>query len=241
MFSSGPKPRRIQWWGRRAIAAGLVCLLPGMAALCLTVEHKPGWYRPAVLDEHGLERARSEATAAWDQISGRVVQGRPFDVVLTDRVVNEWLAALDHHRPEVLQSLSPQLRAPAVRFLEGDVRVGAHYEANGWRAIVTVAAAPRISPDGRLCQLELTGAYVGSLPVPKALIQTSKRRNVEASKPTKIKEMNPSLFGRLDISTFRRFLPEIANRFVWPNGDRPFRIDSIMVRDGELHLRVIPL
>ena len=33
----------------------------------------------------------------------------------------------------------------------------------------------------------------------------------------------------------------IRNRFVWPNGERRFRIDSVIVDDGVLRLRLEPL
>ena len=33
----------------------------------------------------------------------------------------------------------------------------------------------------------------------------------------------------------------IGNRFVWFNGDRPFRIESVRIDDGQLRLRIEPL
>ena len=55
----------------------------------LTFQHKPGWYRPVLLDEAGLAHARKEAVATADWVSDRMVQGQAFEVVLTARSLNE--------------------------------------------------------------------------------------------------------------------------------------------------------
>jgi hypothetical protein len=34
---------------------------------------------------------------------------------------------------------------------------------------------------------------------------------------------------------------QLRNRFVWPNGRRPFRIGALAVTDGELRARLDPL
>src|SRR3990170_2481373 len=111
-------------------------------------QHRPGWYQPTQLGEAGIKQARAEAIELADSVGDRMVQGRPFDVVLLDRQVTEWLTALPATVPEVKQSIPQEITEPAVRFTQGQVRVGAHYERNGWRAIVNVALRLRLSEDG---------------------------------------------------------------------------------------------
>ncbi len=141
------------------LTVGLVAGLVALIALWLTFQHKPGWYRPATLDVAGIQQARSQAIATADFVGDQMVRGEPFDVVLLDRSVNEWLAALPHVWPDALDSLPPELSDLAVRFDEGEVRIGAHYAARKWQAIVSVDMLLRRSDDGRAVEIVLGGAH----------------------------------------------------------------------------------
>ena len=244
------RPKTWRRRGRRvARLAFLTVLTAGPVALVTVwfcLQHKPGWYRPAVLDDAGMQRARAGATGIVDSVSDRMVQGRPFDVVLLDRQVNEWLTALPHSWPEVQRSMPREITDPAVRFETGKVRVGAHCERGGWRAIISVGLSVRVSADGDSIETALTEAHGGSLPVPRwildMLLDSLLQRGWEARDGAE--DAPASILPGLDHvgsadDLFRGV--KVSNRFIWQNGDRPFRIDAITIEDGTLRLSLEPL
>ena len=235
---------------------GLVAGLVALIALWLTFQHKPGWYRPATLDEAGIQQARSRAIATADFVGDQMVRGEPFDVVLLDRSVNEWLAALPHVWPDARDSLPPELSDLAVRFDDGKVQIGAHYAARQWQAIVSVDMLLRPSDDGSAVEIALGGVHGGSLPVPRAILRSlldhllqSAWANRHLSCRSGSARRVPLMAGRARPTALQEVQSvdelfegvKIRNRFVWFNGDRPFRIDSIRIDGGELRLRIEPL
>ncbi len=86
----------------------------------------------------------------------------------------------------------------------------------------------------------------GSLPVPRAILRRLLDpllrgvRDASSRSADPAGEFSPNLgdVGSID-DLFRGV--KIRNRFVWGNGDRPFRIDSFTIDDGELRLSIEPL
>ena len=233
---------------RRGCIASAILAPVALIGTWLAFQHKPAWYQPVWLDEEGYQFARRDAVATADAISDQIVQGKAFEVLLTDRSVNEWLAALPRVSPEARRALPPELHDPAVRFTDERIRVGAHYEKSGWQAIVSVDLALRVSPDGINLTIALAAVRGGSLPVPRAiverllgpLLERAHRRHrdhddADADSPwgTTLHDLRSTdqLFNGVTI----------RNRFVWPNGRRPFRIESIRITNGELRCRLQPL
>ena len=159
---------------RRLIRLGLgIALIVGLAALIalwLAFQHKPGWYQPPVVNEVMLQRARTTSAATADRVSQQIVDGEAFHVTLTDESVNEWLAALPHLWPDARRSIPPEISDVAVGFKRGRIHVGGLYAKDDWRAILNVALAVAISPDGREVTLTLTDVQGGSLPVPRMIV-----------------------------------------------------------------------
>ncbi len=222
----------------------LVLAIGGVACVWLMIHHRPGWYQPISLDEAGLKRTRADAATTADDISDRIVHGEPFDLVLHDRAVTEWLVTLVEHAPERARDLPPELSELAVRFDDGLVRIGVLLAKDGRRAILGAAVTAELSDDGRDITIALSGVRAGSLPLPRAGL-------VEVIGPIleEAKALDPEDVGSPVDSALRRLesIDElfdgigVRNRFIWPNGERPFRIDSIEIEDGELKLRIEPL
>jgi hypothetical protein len=199
------------------------------------------------LDEQGYHFARRDAVATADSISDQLVQGKEFDLVLTDRSVNEWLAASPLIWPEAKQALPDELRDPAIRFAEDSIRFAAHFDKNGWQAIVSVDLFVRVSDDGTSVTVALAGARGGSLPVPRTIIErllepliehtrsSGKNHDADATSPWDAAVKSVRSVDQLFSGVTAR------NRFVWPNGKRLFRIASIRATNGELHIRLQPL
>lgn len=238
---------------RRGIAAALVtgpCLL---VVLWLMFQHKPSWYRPATLDEAGLERARGEATGVADDVSDRIVQGEPFDLVLRDRAVNEWLAGLEGIWPDAQHVIPPELSNLATRFDGDRVRLGALCAGGRVRVILNAAFSVRVSDDGRNVAIALTGARSGSLPIPRAVLDRMLNPLLSQQHSRDVRSRTAAASGKAQPTPLESSLDDVRsvddlfegvkvrNRFIWPNGDRPFRIDSIKIDNGELHLRIEPL
>ncbi len=232
---------------RRAALFGAILAPVTFVGLWLAFQHKPAWYQPVHLDEQGYHLARRDAVATADSISDQLVQGKEFELVLTDRSVNGWLAALPSIWPEAKQTLPDELRDPAVRFTEDHIRFAAHFDKNGWQAIVSVDLFVRVSDDGTNVTVALAGARGGSLPVPRTIIErllrplieharsSGKNHDADATSPWDAAVKSVRSVDQLFTGVTSR------NRFVWPNGKRPFRIASIRVTDGELHIRLQPL
>ena len=232
---------------RRVVLLGAIFTPILMVGLWLAFQHKPAWYQPAFLDENGCQLARLDALAMADSISDQLVQGREFELVLTDRSINQWLATMPQIWPEWKQTLPEELRDPAVQFAEDRVRLAAHYEKNGWQAIVSVDLFVRVNVDGTKVTISLAGARGGSLPVPRAVIErllqpliahasvSSENHALEATSPWDATVNSVHSVDQLFAGVNTR------NHFLWPNGKRRFRIASIRANNGELRIRLQPL
>lgn len=220
-----------------------------LSALWLAFHHKPGWYQPANLDEAGAQRARSQAVGVADFVSDRMVEGEEFDVLLHDRSINEWLAAWLRDWPDGRDALPPELSDPAIHFDAGRIRVAAYFATGGWRAIVSVALTLGLTVDGSAVEIRLSGAQGGSLPVPRVILEDVLDHLLQGARAGgDAGRDSPSTTGLLaSIMREVRSVDElfegvrIRNRFVWFNGERPFRIESLTIDDGNLRLRVRPL
>ncbi len=232
---------------RRAALLGAILSPVTFVGLWLAFQHKPEWYQPVRLDDPDYQLARREAVATADSISDQLVQGKEFDLVLTDRSVNEWLAALPSIWPEAKQALPDELRDPAVRFAENRIRFAAHFDKNGWQAIVSVDLFVRVSDDGTSVTVALAGARGGSLPLPRAVIERLLRPLIEHSRSSgKNHDANATSPWDAAVRSVRSVDQlftgvNTRNRFVWPNGKRPFRIEWIRATNGELRIRLQPL
>lgn len=212
----------------------------------MAFQYKPGWYRPVVLDHAGIQQAERQAVAVADDVGDQMVEGRPFDVVLQDRSVNEWLAALPHVWPEARDALPPELTEPVVNFEDGCVKVGAHYAADGWRAIVSMGLTLDVSAEGSTVTITLLGARGGSLPIPRSVLhrvfdQLSRSAGSVQDEPENAGDALASALQEIESLDDLFEGVRIDNRFVWPNGDRPFRISSIQIDNARLRLHIEPL
>jgi hypothetical protein len=195
-------------------------------------QHKPEWYEPAVLSEAGIQRARGDATTLVGTISDQMVTGRTFEVALSDCRVNEWLTALPTSLPELRRSFARGISEPAIRFDPGRLRLGALWQSGGWRAILSLSLCVDVSEDGESIDVTLARAQGGSLPLPRRTVDklvSRLLRDVSARA-----EVHASLYDL-------RCGVQLRNRFVWGNGDRPFRLERIKIGSGELRLRIEPL
>ncbi|MBU0717597.1 MAG: hypothetical protein KJ749_05050 [Planctomycetes bacterium] len=235
--------RSLRWRGFQAAAVVAVFTF---VTLWLLFHHRPGWYQPAIVDEPLLQRAQADSTATADAISKRIVEAQPVSVTLTDDTVNEWLGALPHLWPEARRHIPREISGLALAFDAGEIRVGGYYNANGWQVITSLGLIANVSPDGRDILIKLTGIRGGSLPVPRFAAEKLLGRALESYRNASSLAADPEtspVFALRKVDSVSELFEgvTIRNHFIWPNGKRPFRIDSIEADDGQLRLQIEPL
>ncbi|MBI4716663.1 MAG: hypothetical protein HY763_02580 [Planctomycetes bacterium] len=235
---------------RRAIRQGLAVMtaatLALFATLWLAFQHRPGWYRPSPADEVTVHRAQAESAGVADTVSRQMVEGAAFELVVADRAVNEWLAALPVLWPDARAWFPEQFKAPAVSFDDGVVRLGGHVEHDGWKVVASIGLRLALSEGGEYLTLALHDVRGGSLPLPRATVRAwlgpfldSVRREEWSDEVTS--DPVSAAFRRVhDVDDLYRGV-QVPNRFVWPNGERPFRVTAVRVEGGELRLGIRPL
>jgi len=226
------------------ILTPFVASLVALTVLWIVFEHKPAWYRPAALEGDDLRRVTSRATTWADEVSDQMVHGQPFELVLVSREVNEFLAALPELFPDEFLNWPEALRLPAVGFEPDAIHVGLLCEMNGWRAIAALALTARMIDGGRYVRIATTGVYGGSLPLPRSMLGrlfdpsfAALARSVSLKSGDRGERILKELASVDDL--FEGVL--IRNRFVWPNGQRAFRLETIRVEPGRLVLGIEPL
>lgn len=246
------RQRKIRDVAERVASVGLIVVPLVVIALWLTLHHKPGWYHPVELDAHGMQRARRQALSTADSISDQMVQRKPFDIVLSDESVTQWIAALGSIWPEAEAWIPSEITDIAVAFDDGVVRVGGRYRGS-WHAIVNIHLELGMTEDGSRLWIQLLSVYGGSLPIPRSMIE----RMLAGRLGTGESASETSIGRSDDVDSLTRWIgspsdhangppanrdrADIKNHFVWFNGRRPYRILSIQVVAGELRLRIEPL
>ena len=228
------KSRWLRWMGICALSTVLA-----MGVIWLVFQHRPGWYRPATPDEPTIERAQSESAQVVDETSKQIVQRKGFEIRLTDRMVNEWLAAMPILWPESRDWLPAGVRDPAVGFDGGEMRVGVHVEREGWRVIANAAVAAEVSRDLSTINVALRCVRGGSLPMPQSVVDSLWQRLVSGVKRGRVEGLQVSVPE--DSANDPAHELAIRNHFIWPNGERPFRITRFGAENGVLTIGMEPL
>lgn len=222
----------------RVASVGLILVPLIVIALWLTVHHKPGWYHPAILDAHGMQRARRQALSTAGSISDQMVRRDAFDVVLTDESVTQWIAALGTIWPDAAARIPQEISEIVIAFDDDVVRIGGRYQGS-WQSIVNIRLELGVTEDGLRLWVQQAGVYAGSLAIPRSMIARMLMDRIEAGDSPS--GWIRSVSDHFDAAPENRARAEFENRFVWFNGRRPYRILSIQIASGELRLRIKPL
>ncbi len=205
------------------------------------VQHKPGWYAPALLDEAGQQRARREATERADTFGDSLVRREAFEVVLLDEQVNEWLSVMP---PLWETEEGVEVRDLAVHFETGAVRLGALVDRNGWRIILSVGIGVALAEEGQEVELRLLDTYGGSFPIPLTALSWASGARSEDSGGDSDGDTSSDRLDPLywDIQSVDDLLDGVRrrNRFVWPNGKRSFSIEHLSIEPGRVRLLIRP-
>ncbi len=228
------KPKRRRWLRRLSLTVGVATLI-SLGVAWMIFQHKPDWYHPAHVDDLTLETAQHSFTTFVDDTSHKMVKGTPFDIVLNQQQINIWLAAMPALFPQARKELPDWLSESAVSVSSDMLRVGVRYDKNGWRAILNAGVQLSVSQDGASIMLALREAHGGSIPIPhstlkKILSGMIDHQNDKKSSILSQTQSVDEVFTGLNID----------NNFLWPNGRRPYRIESMSFHDGKIKLRIDP-
>lgn len=230
------------WVRRRKARLILGLAAASLVGLWLTVHYIPAWFLPLELDENQLRRIRAETTRLIDDISDALASGRPIEISLDARQINEMLAALPDLYPEM--AWPPGLSAPIVRLEPGAIRVGAKLSGPAGEAIVSLRMVVRHDPDAHELHLLPGGFRVGGLALPRALLAAVLGEGGESNSPEGPRASRPP--GKSTAVSEAPSTQWIAGRTfsdrrIWPNGKRPFQIVWVAIENNRVRLKLSPL
>lgn len=222
-----PAMRRRRWLTPRRTWA-----LVTLASACLSVglflglTCRPAWYRPPAVDYERLADDRRDFVSVLDAVGVALNQGRSIALTLRQEQVNRWLAARHDLSHEVIDLTLEGVSRPCVEFLaDGSARFGATLRLGEWGAVLGVTLRARVRGDDAV-QAEWGGLTLGRVSVPRGVLAWVAGRELARY---------PELRTLLESGRY-----EALNDFVWPNGRRRYRIESLEVRAGVLEIRLGP-
>lgn len=219
---------------RRYFKPLMICSACGLLALSaggwLVFQHVPSWYRPRWLSAQEMQRVQREFDASFDHITRKLAAGQRFELSFTDEQLNDVIAAQPRLWPAAREWLGPALSTPRLCFEQGAVQVGIRHHWGSIQSIFNARLTPRVNTNHLVVALEECRA--GSLRVPITLL--GKRWAASDAGAAWWDRTVGSLLGEP-----RR--TDVRNRFYWPNGDIPFRLDGIEIDEHRLTMFIEPL
>lgn len=240
--SHGARHSRVRLLLRTSLIVTLIVGPGVLIVLWLLFHHKPTWYQPAGPTQQTVHQAQASLANVADQISDQMVQGEPFQIRIGSGAMNDWLAAAPSLHPKFAKALPSVISGLAVGIDDGAVRIGGLAKTKDWQTIFSISIHATVSQTGKEILLRIGDVRMGSLTMPgpflRKLIDDHRndsrfRRMLDAA----------SRFTLARVETIAEFFTgiRIANWFVWPNGERPFRIEWIGVEGDAVLIRFHPL
>lgn len=202
-----------------AVSSLMVLLALGCAITC-----RPSWYQPRSIDYGLLQQDKQDLTNLIDEISAALNAGRDIEISITQEQVNRWLAARSEV-PAVDFSQLGELDQPFLVFLEGNrIRAAAIVRRAGVSTVASLTI--QVASDEQAVRFSTPEVRAGVAPAPRTLVEQLLGRALSGAGAARLTEA----------ATL-----EFPNQFVWQNGKRRFRINSIEVTDGRLSAALGPL
>lgn len=194
--------------------------------------HRPGRYDPTDRDAIGLDEGQVSPYLTHElspQFYNGAQRGEPFDLVITQKGINEIVAGWGWPR----MSEGVMLYAPAVVFAPGSVVLMGTANMKGVEFVVTIVLKPRIDEEG-LSHLLVAEVKVGAMnvtPLAKMLARKMYAQSV-ASMPADTK----SFYGKIVAA----LLNDEPFEPLFEVDDRKVRIEEITVQKQKLTARLVP-
>ena len=238
------KRRRIKRWLLVSLALtvgllGVVCVF-----LWLLLAHVPWWYRPPHIPEAEYTRIRNELLESVSDFGDQLVEGRPFELTLTDRQISEWVAARSEVWPEADEWIPDFVQDPVIVFEPGRLILAGRVDKSGWQAIASAHLTFDLAGDA--ITVRLAEASCGSCPLPVSLIAdrlepvlTAGGQDVDAM-PDALADV-VRFFRDQGAVEYLKHGVTVDNRFHWQVSKRWFRIRDLAIERGQLRMLVEPL
>ena len=213
---------------KRGLLAGGVILVIVVVVTWLTATRVPSWYQPVHVGDGQVQAVRDDLEIAFDGLNVGMQGDQPFDVVIDHVQLTCWLSVREQIWPGVARYVPGELTLPVMSFAAGRVVAGGFVSRGPLRGVVSAEVA--IQADAETVSIRLMDCRVGALPVPHDVV----RRFLDGRTGGKALINGTKASALLDGV-------RVPNRFEWPNGRRPFRIESLELTDGQLVARIEPL
>ncbi len=228
--------------------AGMLATLLLLLAvvLWLMFQKIPAWYRPIELDKQGIRQAQADSTRMVNWITEKMIAGEPFEIVLHQQSVAEWLAALPHSWPEVMDHMPMNGRDPFLSFHPGVVKIGLHVSDRGVETILNVRVRVALENGSKQLRIRFDEVRGGALTAPDMLMDrilqpALKRLKARDASGNTLEDTILRAMNRVNNADDLRRGITVPNHFIWPNGKRRFRIIDLVMEGGKLRLLVLPI
>jgi hypothetical protein len=225
----------------------LLFTLPALALLggisvWMLFQHIPDWYEPPEVPQAEYQRVRDELLSAEDRFTADLVAGRPFEYVLEDRQLNEWISTRHAIWAPAAKWIPEQIENPVIRFLPDQVAVAGLLHFGDLKVIGSIHLSLDVVEDQ--LSVKLLHLQGGSLPVPGSWVVNlllefwdelgaKNLKDIDLGGKTTSEEIAAQI-ARLPIGAL---FPATAR---WPNGKQDFRLRGIRTEQGRLVLTVQP-
>lgn len=233
--------RRFLRYGLRASAVGLV-VVP--IFVWFAFQRIPPWFQPVrVVDDALLQRARRDITFHADAIGDHLARREAAELTFDAATINEWITAAPHLYPDFGEQVGPEIRAAAIGLEPGRLFFGLHSASRGLECVWNLDVSISVSEDSREIAVTVGRIRGGALTLPRKAVFAAvmDRLGFSVDEPGgAVRDRDGAMIDDV------RFDPEtgvfhVANRFVWPNGRRAFRIERVSITTGAVALRLAPL
>ncbi|UCF14509.1 MAG: hypothetical protein JSW59_13930 [Phycisphaerales bacterium] len=194
--------------------------------------HRPGSYNPTESASAGLEPGQVSPYLTHElspRIYNGAQRGKPFDVVVAQKGINEIVASWGW--PKMSQGV--MLHSPLVLFRTGSVLLMGTADVKGAEFVITIKIEPEIDAQG-LLNLQVTKFLVGAMNVTPLAKMTANRMYAQ-----KAAEM-PMDRGSFQTKIVQSLLNGVPFEPVFEVDDRKMRIKAIAIGDEKLVARLIP-
>ena len=228
--------RRIRRIVARILIVAGVAIPCALFVLWLYVLHVPEWYQPPVIPAERYQDVRDDIEVVFNEMSSGVIGDEPFEVVIEEQQINNWMVVGGEFLPEAQSWVPEQFEQPMVRLTDGAIVTAGTIRQRGVQSVVSLEWRLEFTPE--VVRVRLDRARTGSLTLPDSLIGILLDRVEKASR-----EGLGGVNGVEIAGTVQRALEglDVENRFRWANGDRIFRITGMELQDGTVRLGIEPL
>ena len=217
---------------RKKLVLWLLIDLAVAAVVFALLVYRPGRYDPPDFDSYDLENGQVSPYLTHElspQVYNNSQRGEPFDLVVTQRGVNEIVDGMGWPK----YSEGVMLYAPAVLFVPGSVVLMGTANIKGLEVIITIELEPKID-ERKMLNLHVVKVKVGAVNITPLARMMGKKMYAErlAMLPVDTEALQTKIVASL--------LNEEAFEPVFSVEDNKVRVEKITIYKEKLTARLVP-